>query len=141
MFGIKQQKNISDSAAARPVDKIRQLQDETDRLQKKLDEARAHSYDREKFIRECDGLFASILTKSDEQLRCGLRFNVQKKEGAQWAVVTGYCCLGGCDIGVYTFAAERDALLYAALLEAVGFRPSHNTACPACYTEYMKDCL
>lgn len=53
--------------------------------------------------------------------------------------MTERCCLGGCDMGVYTFSAEREALLFSALLEAIGYRPDHNTACSSCYAEYRKD--
>lgn len=55
--------------------------------------------------------------------------------------MTEYCCLGGCDMGIYSFDRERDALLFAALLSALGHKPSHNTACSACYAEYRKDCV
>ena len=44
-------------------------------------------------------------------------------------------------MGVYTFPTERDALLFAALLQAIGYHPPHNIACPACYAEYHKDCI
>ena len=43
-----------------------------------------------------------------------------------WETVTEHCCLGGCDMGVYTFPTERDALLFAALLQAAGYHPPHN---------------
>ena len=33
--------------------------------------------------------------------------------------MTSFCCLGGCDMDVYPFPSERDALLFAALLAAV----------------------
>ena len=40
---------------------------------------------------------------------------------------------------VYTFPTERDALLFAALLQAAGYHPPHNIACSSCYAEYQKD--
>ena len=120
--------------------KLERAQNDVEYLKSELKQARSH--DLENFIRRSDGFFASILAKSEEQLQSGLHFEVQKSEdGEHWEVVTGYCCLGGCDMGVYLFAAKRDALLYAAILDAVGYQPSHNTACPACYVDYMKDCL
>ena len=120
--------------------KLERTQNEIEYLKSELKRARSH--DLENFIRRSDGFFASILAKSEEQLQSGLHFEVQKSEdGEHWEVVTGYCCLGGCDMGVYLFAAKRDALLYAAILDAVGYQPSHNIACPTCYAEYMKDCL
>ena len=88
---------------------------------------------------EAPQLFGQILMKSDAQLRCEARFYVQKSEnGTAWETVTEHCCLGGCDMGVYTFSNERDALLFAALLQAAGYRPPHNIACPACYAEYRE---
>ena len=80
----------------------------------------------------------------DEQLKSELRFHVQEAEaGTGWDVVTDHCCLGGCDMNVRAFRTERDALLFARLLKAVDYRPSHNIACPACYEEHMKgrNCL
>ena len=84
--------------------------------------------------------FCSVLKKSDDQLRQTLRFCVQRSEdGMAWETVTQHCCLGGCDMDVYTFPTERDALLFAALLQAAGYHPPHNIACSSCYVEYQKD--
>ena len=58
-----------------------------------------------------------------------------------WEAVTSFCCLGGCDMDVYPFPSERDALLFAALLKAVGYQPPHNVACAECYQEYMSEQL
>ena len=91
---------------------------------------------------ELPSLFGAVLEKTDAQLRQEARFHVQRSEdGMSWETVTEHCCLGGCDLGVYTFPTERDALLFAALLQAAGYRPPHNIACPACYAEYQKDCI
>ena len=83
---------------------------------------------------------ARVLKKTDEELRAYRYCTVQPVEDAhEWEAVTEQCCLGGCDMGVYTFPTEREALVFAALLEAVGYRPDHNTACSSCYAEYRKD--
>ena len=85
-------------------------------------------------------MFSTVLKQANDQLMQTLRFCVQRSEdGAAWETVTKHCCLGGCDMDVYTFPTERDALLFAALLQAAGYRPPHNIACPACYAEYQKD--
>lgn len=85
---------------------------------------------------------AAILNEPGDQLRSAVRFHVREAEpGPGWEVVTDHCCLGGCDLNVYDFPSERDALLFARLLDVVGYRPSHNIACPACYEEHMKDCI
>lgn len=87
-------------------------------------------------------VLAEVLRKSDEELHRTAPYTVQMAaDGLTWETVTEMCCLGGCDMGVYTFPTERDALLFAALLKAVGYRPSHNTACSSCYAEYMRDCI
>ena len=87
-------------------------------------------------------LFGAVLEKTDAQLRQEARFHVQRSEdGMSWETVTEHCCLGGCDLGVDTFPTERDALLFAALLQAAGYRPPHNIACSVCYAEYQKDCI
>lgn len=92
--------------------------------------------------RERISRFADILGKTDDELRRYSRCIVQPTEdGRTWETVTATCCLGGCDMDVFTFRTQRDALLFSALLEAEGYRPRHNTACPECYAEYVKDCI
>ena len=108
-------------------------------LQFQLRKVRADNTDLLKRNEEAPQLFGQILMKSDAQLRCEARFYVQKSEnGTAWETVTEHCCLGGCGMGGYTFSNERDALLFAALLQATGYRPPHNIACPACYAEYRE---
>lgn len=55
------------------------------------------------------------------------------------AAVTGFCCLGGCEMDVYPFQSERDALLFSVLLKEIGYQPPHNIACEKCYQEYMSE--
>ena len=38
-----------------------------------------------------------------------------------------------------SFPSERDTLLFAALLKAVGYQPLHNIVCAECYKEYMSE--
>ena len=79
-----------------------------------------------------------VLQMTDAQLREISRFRVQEDEsGDSWETVTGFCCLGGCDMDVYPFQSERDALLFSVLLKAMGYQPPHNIACEKCYQEYM----
>jgi hypothetical protein len=76
----------------------------------------------------------------DEELGESTPFSVRQSEsGPGWETVTGFCCLGGCDMDVYRFQSERDALLFAVLLKAVGYQPPHNIACAECYQEYMSE--
>ena len=82
----------------------------------------------------CGTLSFKILLMPDEELRESTSFSVRQSEsGPGWETVTGFCCLGGCDMDVYRFQSERDALL----LKAVGYQPPHNIACAECYQEYM----
>lgn len=111
-------------------------------LQFQLKKARADKFDLEQKPSELRDVFAAILNEPMEQLGRAARFHVREAEpGPGWEVVTDHCCLGGCDMNAYTFQSERDALLFAQLLKAVGYRPPHNIACPACYEEHMKDCV
>ena len=81
-----------------------------------------------------------ILLMPDEELGESTPFSVRQSEsGPGWETVTGFCCLGGCDMDVYRFQSERDALLFAVLLKAVGYQPLHNIACAECYLEYMSE--
>ena len=83
---------------------------------------------------------SKVLQMTDAQLREIYRFHVQEVEsGAGWETVTGFCCLGGCDMDVYSFQSERDALLFSVLLKVVGYQPPHNLACEKCYHEYMSE--
>ena len=126
------------------------------KVSRELEDARSRAWSLNALLQETNGRiwkqaqksqklrdeFAKLLTLSDDALESRAQYTVRKTEGnAQWEVVTAHCCLGGCDLGVYTFPTERDALLFAALLQAAGYCPSHNIACPACYVEYQKDCI
>lgn len=83
---------------------------------------------------------SAILLVTNEKLREISRFPVRKSEsGEVWETVTGFCCLGGCDMDVYPFQSERDALLFSVLLKTVGYQPPHNIACEKCYQEYMSE--
>ena len=85
---------------------------------------------------------SKVLQMTGAQLREISRFHVQEDEsGAGWETVTGFCCLGGCDMDVYPFQSERDALLFSVLLNVVGYQPPHNIACAECYQEYISEQL
>ena len=108
-------------------------------MQSELDELRAENRTLRMRQDALRPVLATVLQKQDEALRQSARCAVQTTEdGLAWEVVTEQCCLGGCDMAVYSFSAERDALLFAALLDACGYRPTHRTACPSCYSEYKK---
>ena len=77
-------------------------------------------------------IFSSVLQMTDEQVR-------ENKSGPGWEAVTGFCCLGGCDMDVYSFPSERDAMLFLALLGAVDYQPPLNIACEECYQEYISE--
>lgn len=85
---------------------------------------------------------SKVLQMTDEQLKNIPHWQVREsKSGPGWEAVTGFCCLGGCDMDVYPFQSERDALLFSVLLKEIGYQPPHNMACSSCYNEYMKDNL
>ena len=109
-------------------------------LQFQLTKVRADNTELQMQKNSFPSLFGAVLEKTDAQLRQEARFHVQRSEdGMPWEVVTEHCCLGGCDLSVYTFPTERDALLFSGLLQAAEYRTPHNIACPACYAEYLKD--
>ncbi len=77
-----------------------------------------------------------------EQLRAVSKCLVQRTESSTGReTVTGFCCLDGCDMDVYPFPSERDALLFSVLLKMSGYQPAHNIACSTCYKEYMSEHL
>lgn len=121
---------------------LQQAKDDVKFLQGELETLRKSDTDLQRKFQGLGEVFAEVLEKSDDQLRQDTRFDVQESEDDPgWEVVTAHCCLGGCDMGIYTFARERDALLFAGLLTAIGDKPTHNLACPTCYAEYMRDCV
>lgn len=116
------------------------LERELRRTQAQLVEARAEITALRRQKGDLRPALARVLKKTDEELLAYRYCAVQPAEDTcEWEAVTERCCLGGCDMGVYTFSAEREALLFSALLEAIGYRPDHNTACSSCYAEYRKD--
>ena len=111
-------------------------------LKFQLTKTRADKFELEQRPTELRDTIAAILNDPVGTLKNAVRFHVRPAEpGSGWEVVTNHCCLGGCDMNVYTFQSERDALLFARLLKAVNYQPPSNIACPACYEEHMKDCV
>lgn len=75
-----------------------------------------------------------------EELRqTACRYQVMPLDGgAGWAVVMEHCVFCGCELETAPFRTERDALLYAALLQTAGHRPKNNLSCTRCYSEYLE---
>lgn len=88
-------------------------------------------------------IFGKVLQMTNEELCTLYAFPCAPAddEATSWEVTTQVCCLGGCEMSVYSFPDERSARLFAALLERSGCRLRHDTACPDCYAEYQKDRL
>ena len=100
---------------------------------------------REGILKDMDAaadIFVKVLQMPDENLRALRAFPVSPAEdGTAWEVVTQVCSLGGCHMSVFSFADERNAQIFAALLERFGYRLRYDTACPSCYAEYQKERL
>ncbi len=75
-----------------------------------------------------------------EELRqTACRYQVMPLDGgAGWAVVMEHCVFCGCELETAPFRTERDALLYAALLQTAECRPKNNLSCTRCYSEYLE---
>ena len=75
-----------------------------------------------------------------EELRqASCRYQVMPLDGgAGWAVVMEHCVFCGCELETAPFRTERDALLYAALLQTAECRPKNNLSCTRCYSEYLE---
>lgn len=123
-------------------EKLEKKQRDIHYLEFQLAKTRANQFELERKPVELRDTIAGILKESDEQLRSAARFQARKAEpDSSWEIVTDHCCLGGCDLNVYAFSSERDALLFSRLLDAVGYHSPHNIACPDCYEEHMRDCV
>ncbi len=123
-------------------EKLEEKQRDVNYLKFQLTQTRADKFELEQRPTELREVFAAILNEPLGQLRSAARFHVREADpGPGWEVVTDHCCLSGCDMNVRAFQSERDALLFARLLRAVGYQPPHNIACQTCYEEHMKDCI
>ena len=66
-------------------------------------------------------------------------YEVSKEGKSQmWAVVTGYCQYGGCDIPTF-FGNELFARIYAITLTKLGREPTSIGICPECQAEYLEN--
>lgn len=121
---------------------LQQAKDDVKFLQGELETARKSDTDRQRKFQGLREVFAEILEKPNDQLRQDTHFDVQESEdGSGWEVVTAHCSLGGCDLDIYSFVQEREALLFAGLLTAIDYKPPHYMACPTCYAEYKQGCV
>lgn len=84
--------------------------------------------------------FAALFHMPEEDLRkAACRYEVYPADdGGGWTVVVEHCVFCGCAVKTEAFQSERDALLYTALLQTAGFRPTNNLSCSQCYSEYLK---
>lgn len=92
-------------------------------------------------LHQADGLrdkFSALLNMTEGQLQdSACRYDIwEAGREPGWFVATDHCVFCGCGLEIVPFHSKRDALLYAALLQTVGYRPKHNLSCPACYAEY-----
>lgn len=121
---------------------LARLRQDIHTLQFQLAKVRAEKHELEQMPGLLRDTIADIFCMPPDKLREREWLNVREAEGKDgWEVVTEHCCLGGCDMGIYTLPTEREALLYAEILRVIGYHPPHNTACNGCYAEYMKDCI
>lgn len=84
--------------------------------------------------------FAALFHMPEEDLhKAACRYEVYPSDdGGGWTVVVEHCVFCGCAVKTEAFQSERDALLYTALLQTAGFRPTNNLSCSQCYSEYLK---
>ncbi len=82
--------------------------------------------------------FAKVLKMPNVELRTLRAFPVSPAEdGTAWEVVTQVCSLSRCDMSVIcSFADERNARLFAALMERSGFSLRYDTAMPSTKKTY-----
>lgn len=115
---------------------------ELDSLHLQLTEVQEELYDLQCRPQDWKFFIYELFCMPDEQLRENTQSPVQhSRTGKGWETVTGFCCLGGCDIDVYSFQSEREALLFSAILKTIGYQAPHNVSCPACYENYMAENL
>ena len=74
--------------------------------------------------------------------KCAFDVYEVSKEGKSqmWAVVTGYCQYGGCDIPTF-FGNELFARIYAITLTKLGREPTIIGICPECHDEFWENSI
>ncbi len=84
--------------------------------------------------------FPVLLNMPEGQLQeIACRYEIREADSKSgWLVALDHCVFCGCGLETTAFGTRRDALLYVALLQVVGYRPKHNLSCPSCYEEYEK---
>ena len=118
------------------------MKEKRDALQFQLAKARAEKYELERMPTMIRDTLADYFCMPVDELRARAWAHVRETAGKDgWEVVTKHCCLGGCDMDIYNLPSERDALIFSAILRAIGYRPLHNVACERCYAEYTKECI
>lgn len=139
LFGRFQRRRAAPDALELQV-KLEQSEELRIGLRRELNTVQAEISTLRAKLRPRKEILADLLQKTNEDLRAGLRYQVRPStQSGQWETVTQWCCLDGCAMGLYTFASERDAMLFSILLDALGYEPNRNAACPECYAEYSKD--
>ena len=109
-------------------------------LRWQLTRLRAENTELRNQVNECCAGFVPLFHMPVEKLRqTACRYQVVPLDGgAGWAVVMEHCVFCGCELETAPFRTERDALLYAALLQTAGHRPKNNLSCTRCYSEYLE---
>ncbi len=109
-------------------------------LRWQLTRLRAENTELRNQVNECCAGFVPLFHMPVEKLRqTACRYQVMPLDGgAGWAVVMEHCVFCGCELETAPFRTERDALLYAALLQTAGHRPKNNLSCTRCYSEYLE---
>ncbi len=82
--------------------------------------------------------FSELVNMTEEQLRALAHQYDIWEDDRGWFVAVNNCVYCGCGLDVAAFRTRRDALLYAVLLQTVGYRPRHNLCCSPCYDEYVR---
>jgi len=116
------------------------LEDEEQRLkylQIQLTKLRADNTELQSRADDWQKDFSALFSMPLGQLRAlASRYEVWGSDGKGWFIAVEHCVFCGCALEIVPFQTERDALLYAALLQTVGYRPKHNLSCSSCYHEY-----
>ena len=109
-------------------------------LRLQLTKARAENTDLKSRTNDFGERFAALFHVPDSGLREIARsYEIRRKPGGtSCEVVLEHCVFCGCAVETKAFQHERDALLYAALLQTAGYQPKRNLSCPFCYDEYEK---
>lgn len=103
-----------------------------------LEEINQKAIKKEKMYSE---IFSIIEMKIDDLRVHNNNFTPFEDEDGSWKYEYNMCSIGGCSFNYAIFETESEALRSSIINTIRGMEINISSACPECYSEYMKECM